>query len=168
MKTQAKRRSLSALHQADDPEAVERRRDEAVALMREARAELVRLMSDLPPSEAFQGEEWAPMHVLWHLAGGHTHMEPARLIVERGVTELADRDRRAELAEAYARVLRNIDDWIRWSSEFTREQLTLYAKRVNRDYYVIGMVESTAEHVHDHVAQVKQIRERIAQVVPRP
>jgi hypothetical protein len=161
VKERSPRPNLSEMHQADDPEDVERRRDDAVERMRVARAELVRAMADMDPDAAFELEEWAPMHILWHLASSHTHMDPARQIVEEGLTELPERDSRSEYEAAYARVLANIDDWIRWSSAFTRDQLVTHARKGNREYYVVGMVESTAEHVTDHVEQLKETRARL-------
>lgn len=158
---QKRRLNLTAIHHADDVSAVERRRDEAVEHMRDLRAELLREVADLTPSGAFAGEEWGAMHVLWHLAGDHTHIEPARQIVEHGATELADRDERAEYEDALERVLRNVDDWIDYSLRLTQDQLTTHARRANREYYVVGMVESTAEHLADHVDHIKQIKARV-------
>jgi hypothetical protein len=161
VKERTPRPNLSEMHQADDPDDVERRRDEAVERMRAARTELVRVMAGTDPGAAFDLEEWAPMHILWHLASGHTHMDAARQIVEQNATELPLRDTRAEYDAAYARVLANIDDWIRWSSGFRRDQLVTHARKGNREYYVVGMVESTAEHVTDHVEQLKETKARL-------
>lgn len=156
-----RRLNLATMHQADDAAAVERRRDEAVARMQAARAELLREVQDLSPEEAFVGEAWGAMHVLWHLAGPHTHLEPARAIVEGGVSELATRRESDELREAIDQVLRNIDEWIGRSTRLTREQLMVHARRKNRDYYVVGMVESTAEHLLDHIDHIRQVKARL-------
>jgi hypothetical protein len=153
-----RRHNLAAIHQADDESALERRRDEAVAQMREVRAAFERELRDLGGDEAFSGEECAALHVLWHLGGTHTHIEAARRIVEDGVTDLDERDTEAEVGDAKHRVLRNIDEYISYASALSREQLATHARRGNRDYYVVGMVESTADHIFDHLEHVRQIR----------
>ncbi len=152
-----RRLNLAAMHQAEDESAIERRRDEALARMREARAELVREVSELTAAQAFAGEEWSAMHVLWHLAGEHTHLEEARRIVE-GASELPARDADAELRAAIDGTLRNVDEWLAYASGLDRERLKVHARRVNRDYYVVGMIESTAEHLIDHLEHIKQIK----------
>jgi hypothetical protein len=153
-----RRHNLAAIHQADDEAALERRRDDAVAQMREVRAAFEQEFRDLRGDEAFAGEEWGAMHVLWHLGGAHTHIEAARRIVEDGVTELEERDAEAEVGEAKRRVLRNIDEYISYATALSRDELATHARRGNRDYYVIGMVESTADHILDHLEHVRQIR----------
>jgi hypothetical protein len=155
-----RRQNLSAMHQADDESAVERRRDEAVDRIRAAREELVRVVADVHGGEAFEGEVWSAMHVMWHLAGDHTHLEDARRIVD-GAASLPPRDAEAEYRSALQRTLRNIDEWIAYSSELDRDRLTVHARRGNREYYVVGMIESTAEHLIDHVDHIRQIKERV-------
>ena len=55
----------------------------------------------------------------------------------------------------------NIDEWIAYGVKLGREQLVTHARRGNREYYVVGMIESTAEHTIDHVDHIRQIRERV-------
>ena len=161
-----RRQNLSAMHQADEPEIVRSRRDAAVARLRAAREALAGELETVTPAEAFAGDEWSALHVLWHFAAGHTHLELARLIAG-GEAELPpERDAAAELRAAADGVLRQIDEWIAFSESLTPEQLVTHARRGNRDYYVVGMVESTAEHTLDHLDHIRQIRERVRTIRP--
>jgi hypothetical protein len=156
-----RRLNFSAMHQVDDASSVERRRDEAVDRLRQARRELLEETSTLSPDDAFAADRWGPLALLWHLGAGHTHIEAARAIVEQGALELPERDARAEFEEAVDRVVRNIDEAIAYSLRLGDDELTSHARRMNRDYYVIGFIETTAEHALDHVDHIRQIKARL-------
>jgi hypothetical protein len=157
-----RRLNFGVMHQIEDAESVLRRRDEAVERLRAARADVLRELADVSPELAFAGQVWSPLTLMWHLASGDLHMEPARAIVEDGVSELADRDESGELEQAIAHVVRNIDEAIAYSSRLGAEELTAHARRMNRDYYVIGFIETTVEHLLDHIDHIRQIKKRLA------
>jgi hypothetical protein len=37
----------------------------------------------------------------------------------------------------------------------------MHAKRVNRDVYVIGIIERTAEHFVDHLEQIRELKREL-------
>jgi hypothetical protein len=157
------RPNLSALHQAVDPDSAVKRRDGAIAAMRGGREQLIAELSNISAADAFAGELWAPLHVLWHLAGGHTHMESARLIVEHGVRELPPEETQEEMFQATLEAtLKDIDACIAFSLGLLPEQLVQHARRANREYSVVGMIESTAQHLLDHVEHIREIKARLA------
>ena len=119
-------------------------------------------LSTVSAADAFAGDAWAPLHVLWHLAGGHTHLESARLIVEHEVRELPPEETQDELFQTTLEAtLRDIDACIDFSAGLSPDQLVLRARRSNREYSVVGMIESTAQHLLDHVEHIREIKARI-------
>ena len=164
-----RRTDLSAIHQAGDPETLLRRRDEALGRIRVTREEIVAETAGLDGERAHAGDRWSVMHVLWHLAGRDSHLDEARRIVDEGVTELAPDPRPDdELRENVGRVLATIDEVVAFCETLTPEQLAVHARRANRDYYVIGMIESMGEHLQDHLDHIRQIKESLAAGGPVP
>lgn len=159
-------RVMSELHRAGEPAELEERRRWAVDTMRRARADLERELSNVTPALAFKGDRWSVMHVLWHLGARGSHMEPARAIVELGATEVRAVPKREDrLTQGIRLTMSEIDEAVAFAERCTVDQLAMKAKRVNRDVYVIGIIEGTAEHFDDHLNQIRDLKRELGLAV---
>jgi hypothetical protein len=154
----------AALAEIPDPMTVIARRDAAVARMRAAREALAAEIAGVQGIETSRGDAWSIMHVLAHVGkdnGGHfTHVYD---VLERGMTELEPfEDRDKLLRRATAKALEDIDRAIAFATGLSRDDLVRHAHKRGRDHYVIGFVEVSADHLEEHLAQLREMRRVLA------
>jgi hypothetical protein len=159
---QRKIRNMSEIHRAGDETELLERRDAALQTLRETREDLVAELANVTPALAFRADKWSIMHILWHLGARGSHIQPAKDIVEKGVTEVSSIPKREErVAEGIRLTLGEIDDAIAFTEQRSAAELAMHAKRVNRDVYVVGIIEGTAEHFVDHLEQIRELKREL-------
>jgi hypothetical protein len=159
----------AALSTVPDAATAVRLRDDAVRRMREARAALAAEIAGVSGIEVSRDDEWSVMHVLAHIGkdnGGHfTHVYD---VLERSLTELEPFEDRDELLRrARVAALEQIDRTIAFAAGLGGEQLLKHARRGGRDHYVLGFVELAADHLEEHLAQLREMKGSLASAKER-